>query len=146
MMECLRESGLFGHENGAFTGAEGPSKRCFELAHGGRLFLDEIGDISPSFQASLVQNMLSGSCEICRNTDTTQRNCRDTSRAGIKQNCEICPNPLIPGVLVEWHGSGSMACARPPLVARRYPCKRVQMRATCPQRPTSASGRLNRSA
>ncbi len=50
-MECLRESELFGHENGAFTGAQGPSKGRFELAHGGRLFLDEIGDISPSFQA-----------------------------------------------------------------------------------------------
>ncbi|UEM21660.1 nif-specific transcriptional activator NifA [Skermanella mucosa] len=53
--ESLLESELFGHERGAFTGANRDHKGRFELASGGTLFLDEIGDISPSFQAKLLR-------------------------------------------------------------------------------------------
>ena len=55
LTESLLESELFGHEKGAFTGAQGQRKGRFELSHGGTLFLDEIGDISPSFQAKLLR-------------------------------------------------------------------------------------------
>jgi len=55
LTESLLESELFGHERGAFTGALGDRKGRFELAHGGSLFLDEIGDISPAFQAKLLR-------------------------------------------------------------------------------------------
>jgi Nif-specific regulatory protein len=51
----LLESELFGHEKGAFTGAIKQRKGRFELAHNGTIFLDEIGETSPAFQAKLLR-------------------------------------------------------------------------------------------
>ncbi len=51
----LLESELFGYEKGAFTGAHGRKQGKFELAHGGTIFLDEIGEMCPSLQAKLLQ-------------------------------------------------------------------------------------------
>ncbi|MDR0993908.1 MAG: sigma 54-interacting transcriptional regulator [Verrucomicrobiota bacterium] len=53
--ESIIESELFGHERGAFTGATTERKGRFELAHGGSLLLDEIGDIPPSIQIKLLR-------------------------------------------------------------------------------------------
>ncbi|HYA29847.1 MAG TPA: sigma-54 dependent transcriptional regulator [Acidobacteriota bacterium] len=55
MSKELLESELFGHEQGAFTGAHQRKKGKLELAHGGTVFFDEIGDISSDLQAKLLR-------------------------------------------------------------------------------------------
>lgn len=53
--ETLIESELFGHVKGSFTGASADKPGCFELADGGSLFLDEVGDLSAGAQAKLLR-------------------------------------------------------------------------------------------
>jgi len=53
--DTLLESELFGHEKGAFTGADRRKLGKFEIAHGGTIFLDDIGTITPSAQIKLLQ-------------------------------------------------------------------------------------------
>ncbi|MBI5577306.1 MAG: sigma-54-dependent Fis family transcriptional regulator [Deltaproteobacteria bacterium] len=53
--EELIESELFGHERGAFTGAFGKRRGRFELADGGTLFMDEVGDMSPRTQSKILR-------------------------------------------------------------------------------------------
>ena len=60
LQEKLFESELFGHEKGAFTGAERQKPGLIEAAQGGTLFLDEIGEIEPIIQAKLLRVLESG--------------------------------------------------------------------------------------
>ncbi|MBS1150465.1 MAG: zraR 1 [Myxococcaceae bacterium] len=55
LQESLLQSELFGHEQGAFTGATRTSHGLFEVASGGTVFLDEIADVSPAVQAGLLR-------------------------------------------------------------------------------------------
>lgn len=55
LSESLLESELFGHEKGAFTGATAQKRGRFELADGGTIFLDEIGEINPSTQVKILR-------------------------------------------------------------------------------------------
>jgi two-component system response regulator HydG len=68
--ENLLESELFGHERGAFTGAVARREGRFELADGGTLFMDEIGDISVAMQAKLLRVLQSGEFERVGGTRT----------------------------------------------------------------------------
>ncbi len=66
----LIESELFGHERGAFTGADGAKRGRFDLAHGSTLFLDEIGEIPVELQAKLLRVLQEGEFDRLGGTKT----------------------------------------------------------------------------
>lgn len=74
--ETLIESELFGHEKGAFTGADKMKKGRFELAEGGTLFLDEIGDIPPQTQIKLLRVLQEREFERLGGTASIKTNIR----------------------------------------------------------------------
>jgi DNA-binding NtrC family response regulator len=90
--ETLIESELFGYERGAFTGAMQQKKGRFEQAHGGTIFLDEIGDMNPVTQAKVLRVLENRTIERLGGTQTlpvdvrvisaTHRNLPEEIRAG----------------------------------------------------------------
>ena len=74
--ETVIESELFGHEKGAFTGAVQSRKGRFEIAHGGTIFLDEIGDLSPSTQIKLLRVLQEREFERVGGNETRRVNVR----------------------------------------------------------------------
>jgi DNA-binding NtrC family response regulator len=90
--ETLLESEIFGHEKGAFTGAMERRAGCFELAHEGSIFLDEIGEMSPATQAKFLRILqdgvvrrLGGKAEItvdARVIAATNKDPQEAMRAG----------------------------------------------------------------
>lgn len=76
LQENLLESELFGHEKGAFTGAERQRIGRFEQANGGTLFLDEVGDMSPAVQGKLLRVLEQGSFERLGGSKTVRVNVR----------------------------------------------------------------------
>jgi len=90
--ETLLESELFGHERGAFTGADRQKRGLLEMADGGTVFLDEIGEMVPGLQAKLLRFLeekafkrVGGSADIrvdIRVVAATNRSLREEVRAG----------------------------------------------------------------
>jgi Nif-specific regulatory protein len=90
--EALLESDLFGHERGAFTGATTQKKGRLEIADGGVVFLDEIGELAPALQVKLLRVLQEREFERLGGTHTikvnirviaaTNRNLSDAVRAG----------------------------------------------------------------
>ena len=76
LTESLLESELFGHEKGAFTGAFALKKGKFEVAEGGTMFLDEIGELAPAMQAKLLRALQHHEFERVGGTRTIRMNVR----------------------------------------------------------------------
>jgi Nif-specific regulatory protein len=74
--ESVIESELFGHEKGSFTGAIQTRKGRFELADGGTIFLDEIGDLSPTLQVKLLRVLQEKEFERVGGNETIRANVR----------------------------------------------------------------------
>jgi len=74
--ETVIESELFGHERGAFTGAVASRKGRFELANGGTIFLDEIGDLTPTIQVKLLRVLQEKEFERVGGNETIRVNVR----------------------------------------------------------------------
>jgi len=74
--ETLLESELFGHERGAFTGADRSSAGLFEAAHEGTVFLDEVAEMSPAAQAKLLRVLADGEIQRVGSAVTRRVNVR----------------------------------------------------------------------
>ncbi len=74
--EALLEGELFGHERGAFTGADRRRIGKFEQADGGTIFLDEIGDMTPATQAKMLRILQDGRFERLGGNDSIQADVR----------------------------------------------------------------------
>jgi len=79
------ESELFGHEKGAFTGAIQTKRGRFEMANGGSLFLDEIGDVDPSIQLKLLRVLELAEFERVGGTETLKTDARIVAAT----NCDL---------------------------------------------------------
>lgn len=76
IVDTLLESELFGHEKGAFTGADRVKQGKFELANDGTLFLDEIAELAPPLQAKLLRALQERTIERVGGTTSIQVNAR----------------------------------------------------------------------
>ncbi|MGI9015196.1 MAG: sigma 54-interacting transcriptional regulator [Phycisphaerales bacterium] len=86
--ETLLESELFGHEKGAFTGADRDRAGWFELADGGTLFLDEIGELTAATQAKLLRVLQEG--EFVRVGGSKPTSCDVRVLTATNRNLEAC--------------------------------------------------------
>ena len=116
LSETLLESELFGHVCGAFTGAITDRKGLFEEAEGGTIFLDEITDTSPSFQAKLLRVLQEGEIKPVGSSRTLKVNVRIIS---------ACNKPLLSLVKAKafrsdlYYRLAVLPLAVPPLRERR---------------------------
>jgi two-component system response regulator AtoC len=109
--DALLESELFGHERGAFTGADRQKRGLLEMADGGTVFLDEIGEMVPGLQAKLLRFLeektfkrVGGSSDITvdvRVVGATNRNLQEEVRLGkfredLFYRLNVLPIPLPP--------------------------------------------------
>ena len=87
--EALVESELFGHERGAFTGADRQRKGRFELADGGTILLDEVGELPPGTQAKLLRVLQEGEFERVGGSTTIKVSVRVIAATNRKLHDEV---------------------------------------------------------
>jgi transcriptional regulator with GAF, ATPase, and Fis domain len=87
--EALVESELFGHEKGAFTGADRRRKGRFELADGGTILLDEVGELPLGTQAKLLRVLEEGEFDRVGGSSTIKVNVRVIAATNRKLNDEV---------------------------------------------------------
>lgn len=91
LQETLLESELFGHERGAFTGADRKKMGLIEVAEGGTVFLDEIGEINPQIQAKLLRVLETGRFRRLGGTTDLNANVRfvAATNRSLKEQAEL---------------------------------------------------------
>jgi transcriptional regulator with GAF, ATPase, and Fis domain len=87
--EGLLESGLFGHVKGAFSGAVRDKKGRFELAHGGTIFLDEVGELPKPMQVKLLRVLQEGTFEHVGGEKTIRADVRIVSATNLDLRREV---------------------------------------------------------
>jgi transcriptional regulator with GAF, ATPase, and Fis domain len=116
LTESLLESELFGHERGAFTGAVVQKKGKLELANGGTVFLDEIGELAPSLQSKLLRVLQERELERIGGTQTIKVDLRILSATNRDLNAAVASGMFRPDLYFRLN---VVSIHLPPLRARR---------------------------
>ena len=147
--ESLIESELFGHEKGAFTGATLARKGRFELADNGTIFLDEIGELSPSVQTKLLRviqekefERIGGNTTIksdVRIVAATNRDLETSIREGKFREDLYYRLNVFPIVVPPLRNAGPTSCSLPTTLFKNTP-RNMARKSTAyqPPRPTGS--------
>ena len=151
--ETLLESELFGHEKGAFTGAERRRIGKFEQCSGGTLFLDEVGDMPPAVQAKVLRLLQEQAFERIGGNETVRTDVRLIAAThrdlkALVGGGEVPAGPVLPaGGLHDPPAPAARAgrrpaAARPALPAAVQPGARPRRSGTSPPRRWSGCGAM----
>jgi transcriptional regulator with GAF, ATPase, and Fis domain len=116
LVETLAESQLFGHRKGAFTGAISDQAGIFEWANGGTVFLDEVGDLSPTVQSKLLRVLENGEVQKLGLPQAFHVDVQVIAATSRDLNVEMKSNRFRPDL---WYRLNMVQIQLPPLRERR---------------------------